>query len=272
MNKKQLKHITDEHYRLLKKHIKKVAENFDADAIHEFRVTYKKLRAFFRMINAGNKKNGKIKISKKLQQAYGMAGSIRDLQLQQQRVGEATAEEYKLPKDYLDRLQQTIEMLKPGFTELWQDNPVDKCKKKTDALIPDEFSLQRFRDFVTQKWDSVRTIIKYRQLRDDHLHTIRKHLKDLFYNLKIFDESEGTIISEGIWKEKDEAYYFQLLDELGSFQDRCMAISLLDKKWVNGLNSYNRKKLVRVKNNWMIEKRQLKQMLVIKLGSGMAGQ
>ncbi|MBK8496118.1 MAG: CHAD domain-containing protein [Chitinophagaceae bacterium] len=55
MNKKQLKHITDEHYRLLKKHIKKVAENFDADTIHQMRVAYKKLRAFFRMINAGNK-------------------------------------------------------------------------------------------------------------------------------------------------------------------------------------------------------------------------
>ncbi|MBK6634613.1 MAG: CHAD domain-containing protein [Chitinophagaceae bacterium] len=272
MNKRQLKHITNDHYRLLKMQIKKVADNFDADAIHEFRVAYKKLRAFFRMINAGNKKNEKIKISKKLQQAYGIAGSIRDLQLQQQRIREIIVHEFERPQDYLDRLQQTIDKLKPGFAEIGQGKQVDKCKNKTDALIPDEFSIQRFRDFVSQKWASVRTIIKYRQLRDDHLHTIRKHLKDLFYNLKIFDESEGAIISQGIWKEKDEAYYFQLLDDLGSFQDRCMAISLLDKKWVNGLNSYNRKKLVRVKNNWMIEKRLLKQMLVIKLGSGMAGQ
>jgi len=272
MNKKQLKHITGDHYRLLKKHIKNVAVNFDAGEIHQFRVAYKKLRAFLRLINFGDKKSRAIKICKKLKKAYGMAGSIRDLQLQQQRIGEAIAADYKRPQDYLDRLQQAMNMLKPGFAETARNNPVGKCKKKTDAGIPDEFSFNHFSDFVKQKWESVVTITAYRHLRDDHIHTIRKHLKDLFYNLKIFDESEGAIISQGIWKEKDEAYYFQLLDELGNFQDTCMAISFLEKEWVNGLNPYNHKLLAQVKKTWMKKKRQLKQMLVKKLGSGTAGQ
>jgi CHAD domain-containing protein len=272
MNKKQLKHITGDHYRLLKKHIKKVTENFDADAIHQFRVAYKKLRAFLRMISAGNKKGRKIKISKKLQQAYSIAGSIRDLQLQQERIRLASSAEYKRPQDYLDRLQQTIELYKPGFAEVYLENPVDKCKKKTDGAMPDEFSFHLFSDFVTQKWTSVFTITKYRRLRDDQIHAIRKHLKDLFYNLKVYDDAEKVILSTGIWKNKDEAYYFQLLDQLGRFQDTCMSISYLDKKWVNGLNSYNRALLARVKKSWLKDKRQLKQMLLNKLSSGISGQ
>lgn len=272
MNKKQLKHITGDHYRLLKKHIKKVAGNFDPEAIHEFRVSYKKLRAFLRMISDCKKQGRKIKISKKLQQAYVIAGSIRDLQLQQERIRAVSSAEYKQPQDYLDRLQQTIESYKPGFAELCQENPVDKCKKKTDGRMPDEFSFHLFSDFVTQKWAIISRIRAQRRLRDDQIHAIRKHLKDLFYNLKVFDEAERFILSTGTWKNKEEAYYFQLMDELGSFQDTCMSISYLDKKWINGLNRYNQKVLALVKKNWLKNKRKLKQMLVHKLRTGMSGE
>ncbi|MBK8496382.1 MAG: hypothetical protein IPL50_16300 [Chitinophagaceae bacterium] len=59
-----------------------MAENFDADAILEFRVTYK-TTCFFRMINAGIKEKVN-KIIQKMKQVYEVwAGSIRDLQLQQ---------------------------------------------------------------------------------------------------------------------------------------------------------------------------------------------
>ena len=51
MNQEQIKHITNNHYRKLKKHIKTVAEDFDVEAIHQFRVAYKKLWAFLRMIS-----------------------------------------------------------------------------------------------------------------------------------------------------------------------------------------------------------------------------
>ena len=47
MNQEQIKHIINNHYRKLKKHIKTVAGDFDVEAIHQFRVAYKKLRAFY---------------------------------------------------------------------------------------------------------------------------------------------------------------------------------------------------------------------------------
>jgi CHAD domain-containing protein len=48
MDKGKIKHITNKHYRAIKKYIKKIEEGFNAGAIHQFRVKYKKLRAFFK--------------------------------------------------------------------------------------------------------------------------------------------------------------------------------------------------------------------------------
>jgi hypothetical protein len=42
----KIKHITNGHYRKLKKDSKKIAEDFDEEVIREFRVEYKKLRGF----------------------------------------------------------------------------------------------------------------------------------------------------------------------------------------------------------------------------------
>ena len=77
MNQEQIKHITNNHYRKLKKHIKKVSEYFNVEAIHQFRVEYKKLRAFLRMISQQHETAGEIKISKKLKKGYNISGSIR---------------------------------------------------------------------------------------------------------------------------------------------------------------------------------------------------
>ena len=86
MNQEQIKHIINNHYRKLKKHIKKVSEDFDVEAIHQFRVEYKKLWAFLRMISQQQETAGEINVSKKLKKGYNISGSIRDLQLQQQRI------------------------------------------------------------------------------------------------------------------------------------------------------------------------------------------
>ena len=66
MDHEQIKHITNNHYRKLKKYIKKISEDFDMEAIHQFRIAYKKLRAFLRMISQDHETAGEIKVSKKL--------------------------------------------------------------------------------------------------------------------------------------------------------------------------------------------------------------
>jgi CHAD domain-containing protein len=265
MNKQQIKHITNSHYRKIKKHSKEVAENFNAEAIHQLRVEYKKLRAFLRLLSHGNSQAGEIKISKKLKHSYTVSGSIRDLQLQQQRILEATKKEPKKPLAYLNLLQREIDNLKPELIEIFLEDPVAESKKKTDASIPDELPLTAFKDFAKQKWAIVYSIIISGHWGDENIHAIRKILKDLFYNLKVYEGVEHEILSVSIWKEKNEEYFDTLLNELGSFQDQCIAIALLKSYWLISLNTYNRELLEKIKAKWIKDKINMKQALLKKL-------
>ena len=51
MNQEQIKHITNNHYRKLQKYFKHIILEYDTETIHQFRLTYKKLRAFLRMLS-----------------------------------------------------------------------------------------------------------------------------------------------------------------------------------------------------------------------------
>jgi len=135
MNQEQIKHITNNHYRKLRKHSKHIIPGFDVETIHQFRVAYKKLRAFLRMISQEHDTAGKIKISKKLKKDYNISGSIRDLQLQQQQILEATKQELKKPQAYLTLLQKEIDNLKPELSEIFFENPVTESKKKQTHLF-----------------------------------------------------------------------------------------------------------------------------------------
>ena len=216
------------------------------------------------MLSLAHKTAGKIKISGKLKKAYKILGAIRDLQLQQQRMPEAIKQEPDKPQAYLNLLQKEIDELKAELSKLFLQNPVTENKKKTDSLVPDEFPLNSFRYFVQQKEATVTGIIVSGHFRDDNFHTIRKTLKDLFYNLKIYKGIEHDLLSLSVWKGKDEQYFDPLLDELGNFQDKCTAIGLLNANRLNNLNEYDREPLERIKKEWRKDKAGMKQLMVNK--------
>ena len=265
MNQEQIKHITNNHYRKLQKYFKHIIPDYDTETIHQFRLTYKKLRAFLRMLSQQQDTSGEIKMSKKLKNVYNLSGAIRDLQLQQQRILEATKQILKKPQSYLSLLQKEIDNLEPELSEVFLEEPVKESKRKTNASIPDEFPLSSFRNFVQQKWATIYTIIVSGYFSDDNIHTIRKGLKDLFYNLKILEGVGYDNLSLSVWKGKDERYFNALLDEMGNFQDKCTAIALLKSFWLNNLNAYNQNLLEHIKKGWIKDKLSMKQLLVNKL-------
>ena len=271
MKKEQLRHITTNHYRKLKRHFKKIVENFDIEEIHQFRVEYKKLRAFFRMLSLQRVLDGEIKIINPLKKCYNIAGAIRDFQLQQQRIMDAAKKEPKKPIAYFNLLQKKIDSLKPEISKLYLATPVDSSKKKTDAMLPEKFTVHSYRNFVQQKWTVVFAIIQSGHFSDENIHFIRKNLKDVAYNLTQYKNNQKILLSRSIWKEKNETYYHQLLEELGNFQDKCVAVSLLKSFWISSLNTYNRELLERIKKVWVKDKLDVKKKLIEKLKMDLSG-
>lgn len=265
MNREQIKHITNDHYTKLKRYNKNFFPGLDIESIHQFRVVYKKLRALLRMLSQQYDQVGEIKISKKLKKCYNISGSIRDFQLQQQRILEVTLHDPNKPLEYLTLIQEEKDKLQQELSEIFLENPVTESKKKTNAAIPDEFPLSRLLNFIQQKWATIYAILSSGHFSDDNIHAIRKNLKDLFYNMKMYPRIELDVLSQSIWKGKDEQYFIKLLDELGNFQDKCRAIGLLKSYWLNSFNTYNRELLERIKKGWLKEKVNMKQVLVKRL-------
>ena len=185
---------------------------------------------------------------------------------------EATKQELKKPQAYLALLQKEIDKLKPELPEIFLEKPVILSKKKTDAFIPDEFQLSGFKLLMQKKWTVINAIIASGHFSDDNIHAIRKSLKDLFYNMKMYEGVEQDLLSMSIWRGKDEQYFNKLLDELGGFQDKCTAIALLKSYWLNSLNTYNRELLERIKKVWIKDKVSLKRLMVKKLKADIVPQ
>jgi CHAD domain-containing protein len=217
------------------------------------------------MLSQQHEEAGEIKVFKKLKIGYNISGSIRDLQLQQQRITEATKKDTKKPLAYLTILQKEIDKLKPEFSEIMLEDPVNESKKKTDAAVPEEFTLKSFRSFAEKKWMAIYAIILSGHFSDDNIHAVRKSFKDLFYDLKIYKGIEYETLSITAWKGKGEQYFDKILDELGSFQDNCTAISLLKSYWLISLNTYDREQLELIKKNWIKNKVSMKKLLLKKL-------
>ena len=94
----------------------------------------------------------------------------------------------------------------------------------------------------------------------------------MFYYLKIHKGVEHGIIMLSIWKGKDEQYFKKFLEEMGSFQDKCIVIALLKSYWLNSLHTYNQELLVQIKKGWIKDKVRVKQLLVRKLKADIAPQ
>src|SRR6478735_6366663 len=154
MDQAQIKHLNKQFYRKIKKATDDIA-NFDADKIHQFRVSYKKWRAFFRLIVMYEEGAKEIKISKKLKKAYHLSGTIRDLQLQVQRMKADGENNQVQPTGYIDLLKEEEKNLKPELMALFDDGALTETKKKTDSLMPEDFPDKGYIDFIQRKWSVI---------------------------------------------------------------------------------------------------------------------
>jgi len=191
MDHAQIKHISNRYYRKLKKTSNDMTD-FDADKIHGFRVEYKKLRAFLRMMASVENGYREINISKNLKKAYHISGSIRDLELQVQRILEISKNDSRKATDYIEVLRNEEQKLGPELFTLLDEKPISESKKKTDSILPDHFGVEDFLNFVDIKWLSIKTVIISENFSDDNIHSIRKNLKDIVYNAHIYSASIGN--------------------------------------------------------------------------------
>ncbi|WP_202552057.1 CHAD domain-containing protein [Ginsengibacter hankyongi] len=268
MTESEIRNIINNHYRQLNKFIRKVNKHFEPESIHRLRVEYKKLRAFLRMISVENDCGKKIKISKKLKNAYHVAGEIRDLQLQHQRMLAIKTKEINPTGAYHQLLERNINKLKGEFASISLKKAINKSIKKAKVLDGKKINSICGVKFIEDNCAAIVAIIISGNFTDANMHVIRKRLKDVFYTIHVFEDAKNELKFCGSAITKAEMEYFDgLLEELGNFQDQITSLALLNDEWLNLLSTDDRQVLIAIKDKFSSDKNAIKNGIVIKLQS-----
>ena len=218
--------IIDVFHKRLKK-IKKcyslVVQDFDIDAIHDFRVEIKKLRAFIRLLNTETA-NHQIKIPGRIKEFYGATGEIRNLQLHEQKLVSFCSErQLDLPGHYLSVLDVLGKKEKEKAKRVGDRISFNHFEKSLIQAAPLTLSDESVQYFVLQKQRALQRLLQ--DTSDETLHEIRKILKDFLYNWGFISTYVSFFLPQYFTDSKN---IDSMTTMLGDFHDVCVAISFFN--------------------------------------------
>ena len=262
MSRKTLQKITNDFYRQFSQLLKKVSADFDKDDIHQLRVNYKKFRAFTRLLFSNTQGYG-FKFSKKIKLVYHTGGCIRDYQLQQDRI-KKMSNLRNLPSGYVSFLKKSIHRFQNKFAGINYKKAVAKNNKRLAESLPPAISPELFEFFFKQQWNLIQAIVNQQSFTDEHLHSIRKYLKDIHYNQELYS-GLFTKTANLVFPVKDIQQVKILLELLGDHQDLRRALDLLNARVLKRFDINEQKKLANIKLLLTAEKLELKKQSVDRL-------
>ncbi|HJV19126.1 MAG TPA: CHAD domain-containing protein [Sediminibacterium sp.] len=272
MNKKEVRRVAKDYCHELRLYYQRLLPGYGIASIHQFRVNYKKLRAFLRMMRGPETITGQLPVTKKLKSTYRLCGGIRDLQLHRQQIQHAYRSRQKKPQTYLLQLQQKTAGYKKELRTIFSETTMDAGIEKVIGSLPGSFSKKSLRRYIQQQWDAVQQLIDSRHFTDANMHRIRKLLKDLYYNMSALDEG-SIVVKNGKRKTIFSLKSFDaLLNQLGKFQDLTTEIRLLGVFQLKGLPAAEQKELEWLRATCLVQKNQLKRNLVEQLKTDYASK
>lgn len=255
-----LKKSVRQHIGKMKKLSDRVPARFDVDDIHDLRVEYKKLRAFLRMLQLEEGATQKLKIPDGLKDTYRAAGSVRDLQLF---LGLLLPQFAPLrTQQYVQQLEQKLMPAKKKLTEAIQKLSFSKTEKELLKHLPNKLHLSTVRKFVQEKMVLMQAHLLAIK-GDDDIHSMRKHLKDLIYNMRIFQSDWNLPFPVVAWPGDDTLNEIATL--LGDYNDLCFALSFIQTHPGDSLPPEENQLLENLQQKWKAEKETRQEGVVQKL-------
>jgi CHAD domain-containing protein len=256
MKREALGDVIIKHISSIKKHCHRLPGSFDQEDIHDLRVNYKKTRAFLRLLQL-EKGAGDLQMPDKLKAVYQVNGKVRDLQLflaELHTMGVAPG----LPTciirwnqqlfSYKEEAVRTIEAL--HFKKLLNDIIKELPRQLHDETI---------KKFMQQKIAAIHIILLAADNEKD-LHTIRKQVKDVIYTMRIYESDWDIPFPVPGWKSEKELS--DMASMLGDFNDRCLALSLLQSGYSDDCGEDEKNKLQELHQEWLLQKEKQQRQLL----------
>jgi CHAD domain-containing protein len=197
----------------------------DPEKVHNFRVTYKKLRALLRLLRNVSPKNNKIKLPENLKNIYRRLGRIGDWQLLRSRLlRHPSAGKLNVLtgviKGYISSQQKIVDEI--PFKKMLLSSRNHLSDHLHDSAGPVAVEL-----FLDQKWRTLRDLSSVNLFVDEHVHRFRKVIKDIYYLINLAPSIGVTLYANGSYPGNNKEGYITLMKELGDYNDLCIAINHL---------------------------------------------
>ena len=212
MKEEKIKEIINAQVATLSNLSAKMSDGFDKDTIHKFRVAFKTLRSFLRMLRMYIKKAG-LKLPKKIKRLYHIAGAIRDAQLKL----EKTEQHGLAIPGYTQHLRNIILQQKNEWDLHYSKKTLRKLGARFAAFECGPVHPVTMAGFIDSKIISIDSLCRLALLTDNQLHTIRKLMKDVIYTAGIAEKNWKTAFEK--IKETDIAAFNLLAAAIGDYND-----------------------------------------------------
>lgn len=256
MKRKALSAVVTRHIKNIEKHCHRLPGSFDQEDIHDLRVDYKKIRAFLRLLHL-EKEAGELHIPDKLKAVYQMGGKVRDLQLFLAEL-HAMAVTPDLPV-CTTRWNRQLFAYKEQAVHTIEAVHFKKLLEEINKELPRRLNDDTIKKFIHQKIAAIHIVLLAADNEKD-LHTIRKQLKDIIYSIRIYENDLGIPFPITGWKTDSELS--DMASGLGDFNDRCIALSLLQSGYNDGCGDDEKNKLHELQSIWQQQKDAQQQQLL----------
>lgn len=261
MKQAYLAAVIKKHGRRIKQYGEQLPGSFETEMIHDLRVEYKKLRAFLRLLQMDGTARH-LTMPADIKTVYHAAGHVRDLQLFLQQVLVWAEKEAVAVPGYLQYLHQRLFKAKETLVTTIEHLKAGKVIEYITQELPAYLEDVAIRKFIHRKVAAVQIILLALE-KDKELHTIRKQLKDIIYNIRIFDSDWGISFPVTAWRS--EKCLNDTAAMLGDFNDRCLALSFLSDSIIDSLPEAERGALRSWRSALLQEKEVCKQQMIEQL-------
>lgn len=199
-------------------------KSYDEEAIHDFRVEVKKLRALFRLRSScpGAKE---LHLHPSVRKYSNALGEVRCFQLQQQAVLQfCQRRKQALPAQYLTLLQQLEVLAQWQATVVAKAVSIKQTKRRlkiSGAVFCQQACVE---NFVARKKHELLKFLLLPIRADEDLHQLRKILKDLLYTWPLIKETVNDFFPDGVLTRECCDIFSE---KLGEFQDLCTSLRCL---------------------------------------------
>lgn len=251
MKRQALEQVVNRHLHHIEKYGSQIPGSFAAEDIHELRVEYKKSRAFLRLLQT-EPKAGDLSMPHSLRTVYKAAGKVRDIQLFLSRInGPLTC--------FINCWQKRLFNCKEALVKAIEDLHIKKATGAIKKELPHHLQDETIQKFIQEKVAAIHIILLAAEEEKD-LHAIRKHLKDIIYNIRLFEHDlQIPFPAPGFASEKT---LNEMATKLGDFNDGCIAVSMLHQHGCDDLPAEEKKVLDQLLANWEQQKKKQQQQLL----------